>query len=208
MLRACWIIALLSLGACDRKSPQQAPASESAPERKEAPRKEDPPVSDGWSPVVKELQIKAVVPTGTASPGSGVPVTLMFRSTGEKPRRIYLIKGEPFRTLQSTFFLDGGAAGQSMQPQPQPHGYIVTEADFHPLAPGQTLSFTQTLQLPEDLAPGTYSVRWEYRNEIERWEGGSQTLDGYTKALFGGKPIPGIWVGKVEFAFEVVVGGK
>ncbi len=165
-------------------------------------------MSEGWSPIVHELQIRAVVPEGTASPGSALPITLMFHNAGEKQRRIYLLKGEPFRALQSTFFLDRGAAGPLVQPEPQPHGYVVTEVDFHPLAPGETRSFTQTLQLPAALTPGRYSVRWEYSNEVERWEGGSQTLDGYTKPLFGGKPIPGIWVGKVEVRFDVVVAGK
>jgi hypothetical protein len=210
VLRACWIIALLSLTACQQPSSQQGPTSESAPVRSQAPppAKEDPKVEDGWSRVVDDLQIHAVVPAGTASPGSEVPVTLMFRNTGKKPRRIYLVKAEPFRVMQSTFFLERDAAAPATPPGPQPFGYVVTESDFHELAPDQTRTFTQTLRLPKDLAPGTYSVRWEYNNDMDRWEGGSQTIDGYTKPLFGGKQIPGIWKGALEVRFDVVLGKK
>lgn len=34
-------------------------------------------------------------------------------------------------------------------------------------------------------------------NQITRWEGGVQTLDGPTKALFGGGDIPHIWTGRL-----------
>jgi hypothetical protein len=179
----------------------EAPPQQRRPEQ-------TPKVGDGWSPVDDDLQIRAAVPAGSAWPGSGLTVTLMFHNAGKKPRRIYLVKAEPFRTMQSTFLLERGNAGPSTQPQPPPPGYVVTEADFHELAPDETRSFTQTLRLPKDLAPGTYSVRWEYSNDLDRWEGGSLTVDGYTKPLFGGKQIPGIWRGELEARFDVVVGKK
>jgi hypothetical protein len=166
-------------------------------------------MTDAWSPVVDGLQIQAVAPTGPAAPGSELTITLMFRNTGAEPRRIYLVNSEPFRAMQSTFFLGlPTPGGLSMQPEPRPHGIVVTEADFHELAPGESRSFTQTLRLPADLAPGTISVRWQYSNQVDRWEGGVQTLDGPTKELFGGGPIPGIWVGKLEVRFDVAVAGK
>jgi glucose/arabinose dehydrogenase len=207
------LIALLFLVACQRPSSEKPPVAESAPVAskgpyKQAPPKQEPQATEPWSAVVDELQIQAVEPTATVRPGRGLEVTLLFRNTGKKPRRIYLIKGEPFRVMQSTFFLERSDGGPAVEPRPQPHGYVVTEADFHELAPEQTLSFTQTLQIPADLAPGKYSVRWEYRNDLVRWEGGSQTIDGYTKPLFGGKDIPGIWKGKVDDRFNVVVVGK
>ena len=209
MLRACWIITLLSLCACDEPSPRPAPAAEAEPAATKAP----PPrrvgsEAEGWSRVRDDLQIRAGVPEGVASPGSELTITLMFRNTGTRPRRVYLIKGEPFRVLQSTFFLDRGDAKPPVQPEPPPPGYVITEADFPEIAPDETRSFTQTLRIPADLAPGTYSVRWKYENDIDRWEGGSMTLDGYSKPLFGGKPIPGIWKGTLEVSFDVVVGKK
>jgi hypothetical protein len=159
-----------------------------------------------WSPVVDGLQIQAVPPSQPAAPGSGVTITLNFRNTGTELRRIYLVHSEPFRAMQSTFFLSLPTPGQlSMQPEPRPHGIVITEADFHELPPGETRSFTQTLHLPADLAAGTLSVRWEYSNQIDRWEGGVQTFDGPTKDLFGGKRIPGIWIGELEMRFDVVV---
>ena len=121
MLRACWIITLLSLCACDEPSPRPAPAAEAEPAATKAP----PPrrvgsEAEGWSRVRDDLQIRAGVPEGVASPGSELTITLMFRNTGTRPRRVYLIKGEPFRVLQSTFFLDRGDAKPPVQPEPPP----------------------------------------------------------------------------------------
>jgi hypothetical protein len=214
VLRTCRILALLSLAACPRTSSQQAPATESVPivanqaPSQAPPAKETPPVPNAWSPIVDDLQIQAVVPPGPASPGAALPITLTFRNTGSTLRRIYLLQSEPFRAMQSTFFLELPAAGPSMQPEPRPHGIVVTEADFHELPPGGTRSFTPTLQLPADLAPGTLWVRWQYSNRVDQWKGGIQTLDGPTKELFGGQRIPGIWVGELEVRFAVEVGPR
>ena len=41
-------------------------------------------------------------------------------------------------------------------------------------------------------------MSWTYHNDIVRWEGGYQTLDGPTKTLFEGKDIPYIWTGKLS----------
>ena len=158
-----------------------------------------------WSSTVDDVQIQAITP-GPATAGSELVLALNFRNTGAELRRIYLVNSEPFRAMQSTLYLDRGAEGPPViQPPPRGHGYVVTEADFHALEPGSMQTFTQTLRLPADLAPGTYQARWVYRNEVERWEGGRQTFDGPTRALFGGERIPGIWTGKLQVRFEVIV---
>lgn len=169
----------------------------------------DSPTSAAWSPVVDGLRIQAVAPAAPAKPGQSVTITLRFENTGTALRRLYLLRSEPFRAMQSTFFLalpPSTPPSVAMQPEPRPHGIVVDEGDFHELPPGKTIEFTQSLRLPDDVAPGTLSVRWEYSNQVKQWEGGVQTLDGPTKALFGGGPIPGIWVGEVETSFDVTVG--
>jgi hypothetical protein len=214
VLRACWLVAVLSLAACPRTATQNVPASDSTPAvashtPSQVPPTKTPPMTDTWSPVVDGLQIQAIPPAGPAIPGSALTITLNFRNTGPELRRIYLLHSEPFRAMQSTFFLGlPTPTGLSMQPEPRPHGIVVGEADFHELPPGESRSFTQTLRLPGDLAPGTLSVRWKYSNQIDRWEGGIQTFDGPTKELFGGGPIPGIWKGEIETRFDVAVAGK
>lgn len=98
-----------------------------------------------------------------------------------------------------------------MQPEPRPHGYVVTEKDFHLLGPGEEKTFKQSLYVAQ-FAPqgrsvepikgfeqgGAFRVRWTYENSITEWKGGAVTLDGPTQSLFGGGPIPHIWTGKVE----------
>ena len=162
-------------------------------------------MDERWSEISDDLQIQALVP-GPAVPGGTLTLTLRMRNTGPQMRRVYMLRSEPFRAMQSTLRLDRGAAGPpEIQPHPRPHGYVVTEDDFHAIEPGQIRTFDQTLRIPGDLPPGTYPVRWTYGNRIERWEGGVQTLDGPTRPLFGGERIPGIWTGTLEYRFEVVV---
>jgi len=206
MQHAYLLLATLSLAACPHAATQDTQPSGSTPV--EVPPEKTPPMTEAsWSPVVDGLQIQAVPPSKPAAPGSGVTITLNFRNTGTELRRIYLVHSEPFRAMQSTFFLSLPTPSHlSMQPEPRPHGIVITEADFHELPPGETRSFMQTLRLPDDVAPGKLSVRWEYSNQVDRWEGGVQTFDGPTKELFGGKPIPGIWKGEVETHFDVIVG--
>jgi hypothetical protein len=197
---------VLSSTACPRTATNDASSAEPVP-TKEPTVSEERPTSDTWSPVVDGLQIRAVPPSGPAEPGSVLTITLELRNTGPELRRIYLLESEPFRAMQSTFFLElPEPTALSMQPEPRPHGIVVTEVDFHELPPGKTKRFTQSLRLPDDVAPGTLFVRWEYSNRVDRWEGGVQTFDGPTKELFGGGPIPGIWIGEVETRFDVVVG--
>ncbi|MEM9459371.1 MAG: hypothetical protein AAGF11_34650 [Myxococcota bacterium] len=163
-------------------------------------------VAERWSAEIDGLQIRASAP-GPVPAGGAVSLSLQFRNTGADLRQIYLLRSEPFRAMQSTLYLDAGAKGPPRsQPEPRPHGYVVTEADFHAIDPDATVGFTQTLRIPSDWSPGVRSVRWVCRNKVERWKGGVQTLDGPTRELFGGERIPGIWTGTLEYRFEVVVG--
>lgn len=159
----------------------------------------------GWSEVVEGLQIRAELPPGPHHAGDSLLVTLHFRNVGSEPRRIYLLQSEPFRAMQSSFSLLRGEGPPDIQPEPRPHGVVVGEHDFPELPAKGARSFTQTLVLPRDLSPGPLGVEWTYENRIERWQGGVQTLDGPTQALFGGERIPGIWLGELSVRFEVVV---
>ena len=138
-------------------------------------------------------------------------VMLHFNNTSKAPIRIYLPQSEPFRANISSLVLR--ASGESFfEPEPRPHGYVVTEIDFPLLAPGEEKSFAQTFSL-DPMAPGAGSgiarrkgfesgksvkIAWTYSNQINRWAGGAQTLDGATKALFDGKDIPHIWTGALS----------
>lgn len=144
---------------------------------------------------------------------------LHFRNVGAEPLRVYLPNGEAFRlNISSLFFVPEGGT-PLMVPDPHPHGYVVTEADFHLLSPGEERSFAQPFTI-DPFAPGAGNqtlrrpgfepgravrVRWTYENRIRRWEGGRQTLDGPTVPLFGGQDIPFLWTGTlaVELAWTV-----
>lgn len=161
------------------------------------------------SPIIDDLRIDAEIPPRSARPGSSVQVTLRFINVGSQPRTIFLIRSEEFRANQSTFVLERGAGVPPLvQPPPRPHGYVVTQADFHVVKPRAQLAFTQTLRLPPDLKIGQYDVRWIYENTVDHWEGGTVTLDGPTQPVNDGKPIPGIWLGTIEDRFTVSVAGR
>jgi hypothetical protein len=140
---------------------------------------------------------------------------LHFRNVGTGPVRFYLPNGEAFRAGISTLVFDPDAAPAHVVPEPQPHGYVVTEADFHLLEPGAETSFEQPFTIdpfpPGDGDPArlagfesgsTVPVRWTYENSLTRWEGGWQTLDGVTQPLFGGEEIPHIWTGQLAVRME------
>lgn len=97
-----------------------------------------------------------------------------------------------------------------MQPAPQPHGYVVSEEDFPLIEPQATRTFSQSLYLHDrEFERGErYIVEWTYKNEVETWEGGVNTLDGPTQQLFGGERIPHIWTGELSTrsAFNVAPG--
>ncbi|MCX4241814.1 hypothetical protein [Paraliomyxa miuraensis] len=158
------------------------------------------------SPIVDNLRIDAEIPPQGIEPGASVVVSLRFLNLDVRARKLFFIRAEPFRFGQSTLTLDRGGSGPPIvSPPPRPHGYVVTEADFHDIAPRSRLAFSQALRVPADLLPGTYGVRWVYENEITQWKGGVNTLDGPSEVLFDGKPIEGIWVGSLEDRFSITV---
>jgi hypothetical protein len=156
-----------------------------------------------WSPPSAGLRVALDLPAGPHRAGTQVTVGLRFRNVGKTPLRVYLLAPEAFRASQSTFLvLRPGPGGSlvSIQPPPRPHGYLPRESDFPALAPGKTLAATQTLSLadPAFRSGGRFVLAWTYENAVTRLAGGARTLDGVTRPLFGGGPIPGIWTGKLR----------
>ncbi len=140
-------------------------------------------------------------------------IVLRFRNpSASDPVRIYLPKSEAFRAAVSVLRFRSNKGASFFEPQPRPHGYTVTEADFHLIGPGEEVTFEQTFTLdPMKRGRGVETVRragfedgatvavsWSYDNEMTRWEGGATTLDGKSKRLFDGKEIPHIWTGKLS----------
>ena len=144
----------------------------------------------------------------SARAGDSVVARLDVRNTGTTPLRIYLLEPEAFRSFQSALYLFDPTGKMVGAPEVSPpHGYLPRESDFPVIAPGQTRTFTQTLSLdaPALAAGGTFTVQWTYSNSVTQWKGGTQTLDGPTKPLFGGGPIPYIWTGEVIASAPLVV---
>lgn len=172
--------------------------------------RESPPAADARLEIQLEID-----PTVTMDRVPMRRALLHFRNVGQEPVRVYLPNGESFRANISTLFFTPEVGRPLFVPEPHPHGYVVTEADFHLLAPGERRTFTQPFTIDpfvpgpglqsrrlEGFAPGRpVRVRWTYENAIRRWPGGAQTLDGPTKTLFGGLDIPHIWTG--ELAVEL-----
>lgn len=147
------------------------------------------------------LAVRLVVPPGPHKYGATLELALEFRNLSQDDLRIYLVDPPIFRALQSDLaILAPDGKFLDSQPEPHPHGYVVGERDFPQIAPGATLRFTQPLTLKPKLGEALsddLQIRWTYRNKIDAWPGGTQTLDGPTKSLFGGGRIPGIWLGEL-----------
>lgn len=160
-----------------------------------------------WSDVEGGLQIGLQLPHGPQRAGTTLTAKLVFRNQASKPARIYLVREDAFRSFQSWLRIlrHGDSRVVSVQPEPQPHGYVVSEADFPLVEPGASRTFEQVLDLsdPNLRAGGTFVVEWTYENEIVEWKGGAQTLDGPTKELFGGTRIPHIWTGRLTTTSEL-----
>lgn len=184
----------------------------------------DGPTADGGAPATQRsdtstddrLEIWLEIAPGTTP--DRVPMrtaVLHFRNVGTGPVRFYLPNGEAFRAGISTLIFAPDTAPPLFVPEPQPHGYVVTEADFHLLEPGAATSFEQPFTI-DPFPPGNQPptrlagfesgypvpVSWTYENSLTRWEGGRQTLDGVTQPLFGGEEIPHIWTGKLVVRME------
>jgi hypothetical protein len=152
----------------------------------------------GWSETVAGLRIRLEAPDGPVLAGASARLGLCFSNVSDAPLRLYFLQGEHFRAFQSRLVpLDPETGGPLAPPSvPGGHGYVVTEEDFHLLAPGEGRKFAQDLVLPE--RTGRILVEWTYENEIARWPGGVRTLEGRTRRLFGGKRIPHIWLGTLS----------
>ena len=159
-------------------------------------KKSEAPASP-WSEAQGGLQIRLALPKGFHAAGPDLTATLHFKNVGERPLRIFLIVSENFRYPQCTLEVPDPAGPPAPMPPPRPHGYVVSEKDFHLLAPGEERIFSQTLYTRRRKA-GEHRVIWTYQNRITRWAGGLQTLDGPTKRLFDGKEIPHIWSGTLR----------
>jgi len=145
------------------------------------------------SPIVDDLRIEAEIPPKPQSAGAAVVVTLRFLNLAGRTRTLFLIEQESYRFGQSTFQL---RIGSNLLVQPSPRGgYVPTVHDFHLVGPRRQLRATQTLLLPRDTPPGKYVVEWVYENCLVQWPFPPST----------GKPIPGIWAGRIvdSFAMEV-----
>ena len=164
-------------------------------------------VTPAWSDPVDGIRIRLDPPRPSAKPGESLTMTLVVHNTSDKPRRIYMLGPEVFRSTLSDFWLvgDDGKLIGPPQPEPHPHGYLPTEADFPLIAAGAEQRFQQTLAIPQDAPRGTATVRWRMSNRVKRMEGGLQTLDGPTKPLFGGGDIPDIWLGEVKAQTTITI---
>lgn len=144
---------------------------------------------------------------------------LHFRNVGSEPLRFYLPRPDAFRATISTLVFRPKTGEPLFEPEPHPHGYVVTEDDFHLLGPGEARDFTQKFTL-DPFAPGAgtatarlpgfengseVQISWTYQSSIRRWAGGAQTLDGPTKQLFDGGDIPHIWTGKLTLRTAWIV---
>ena len=163
-----------------------------------------------WSEPRRGLRIGFELPPQEPTLGETIDVALKFRNDSDDPIRVYLLESDVFRSFQSRFALRHGDTGDivSVQPEPLPHGYVVSEDDFPLIAPGTTRVFTQRLDVRADAleAGQRYLVEWTYENEIETWVGGAETLDGPTSELFDGERIPYIWTGTLSATSALAVG--
>jgi hypothetical protein len=159
----------------------------------------------------KGLEIFFEIRPGVRTDGTTRSAVLHFRNVSQAPIRIYLPRDEHFRAGASFLAFRAGPKA-FFEPEPQPHGMVVEEDDFPLVAPGEDKTFEQSFTL-DPIPPGVgaatarrpgfengkaVQVSWTYRNEIVRWAGGAQTLDGPSKTLFEGKDIPYIWTGELS----------
>jgi hypothetical protein len=137
--------------------------------------------------------------------GTPIDLDLVLANTGASPLRLFWIEAESFRAQQSRVGLVR-EDGTPVTPPPisRGHGYVVGEKDFPLLAPGAERRAHQRIATV-GLPPGSYRVRWTYGNTVDRWTGAGGTLDGPGTPLFGGGPIPGIWLGEASASAAVVI---
>jgi hypothetical protein len=146
------------------------------------------------------LEVPAAVTRQPTTRGAqAITATLHFENRATKPIRILLVGPEPFRLFNSSMRVWLGSQVVSLQPEPHPHGYLISEKDFFVIPPGASKTFPQTLYVQDRFnSPGTYEVEWMYENKQRKFPGGVNTLDGVTKPLFGGKDVDDLWVGSLS----------
>lgn len=143
-------------------------------------------------------------PVVSAKAGARLTATLVVGNPGRDERRLYT-PPEPFRFPLHDVALWSGDGKRQGGPEAHPHGIVIGEEHFLRIGPGAEVRIDGIVDLPSGAAAGRYQLTWTVENEITQWQGGVGTLDGPTKTLFGGGPIPGIWTGEVTVRVPVVV---
>jgi hypothetical protein len=218
--RLSLVVALLLSGcpATTRNDPTPVASSPAAPAQATSSVASIPAAADPVSTVFQtepakdeRLEIRLTIEPGVETDRVPMHVAeLHFRNVSDEQVRIYLPVPEAFRFgLSSIVFRPEGQPPLAV-PEPRPHGYVVTDKDFHLLEPGQSKAFEQRFTI-DPMARGTRAtkrrpgfelgagvpVRWVYENKIRSWVGGKRSVDGPTRTLFDGGVIPGIWKGRL-----------
>jgi len=130
-----------------------------------------------------------------------IEVNMVFENISDNPLRIFYIDAPLFyKTHNHFYFVDGQGKKYFDMEEVPPHGLIVTAKDFYLIAPHEQKHFSAKIMLP---VKDVKKVHWRYDNTLTSWKGNIETLDGKTKALFGGKEIPYIWVGTIETSAKI-----
>lgn len=162
--------------------------------------------NETWSKTVSGLQTCIRVKSKKIESNQDFRLDLIFRNTTGDPIRIFWINTQFFRGYQSHFYLLYDEEFKRLSNISPPHGYVVTEDDFHLIDPNSESTFKQSLYIDgEDIDGDVHGAMliWVYKNDISRWQGGVMTLDGPTKKLFDGGDIPHIWLGEVDTTTKI-----
>lgn len=151
----------------------------------------------------QKMEIELELPSTTLKTGEEISAKLTFKNNGSEKIRIYFIQNEMFR-FNSHITLLRSEDRSSVSPPTiaPPHGYIIGEKDFYIIEPNESKSFEQKITLNE---PGDFIIQWSYENNRTIWEGGLETLDGKTEALFDGKEVPYLWTGTIQTEKEITL---
>ncbi len=149
------------------------------------------------------LQTSISIVSQESSLADGFEVKMVFENVSNKPLRVYYIDSPIFNTFQSRHFLiDENGKKYYISEEPHPHGYVVSQKDFHLIPAYERKVFTQKFDVL-NLTIKPYRLNWIYENCIKRWEGGVRTLNGKTKSLFDDIDISYIWLGRIETTVEI-----
>ncbi len=128
-----------------------------------------------------------------------IRLRLGFANQVDRPKRLYFLNNAFFRSFQSYFLgVDKNGATVLLTPPSPGHGYRVSEKDFLLLQPGEPVCVNQDLRLSERDPVALTRLAWIYRNDIARWPGGIQTMDGPTRVLFEDDVHADLWVGELR----------